>query len=151
MITAQKNQSSHFKPSPLLKEQNTVLGIDINNSQELIRSVRDGIPTTYAIKLQKAFDVTPDVFGKTAGISAKTISRRKEGLLKKEQSERIIRLARLFDRAVIIFQDIEQVRLWFKTPNEALGGETPMNYSDTELGAQEVADLLGRIEHGVFS
>ncbi|MBW1797126.1 MAG: DUF2384 domain-containing protein, partial [Deltaproteobacteria bacterium] len=36
-------------------------------------------------------------------------------------------------------------------PARALGGKTPLEYADTEPGAQEVDELLGRIEHGVFS
>ena len=37
-----------------------------------------------------------------------------------------------------------------KEPAWALGDVTPLQYADTELGAQEVEDLLGRIEHGVL-
>jgi len=32
-----------------------------------------------------------------------------------------------------------------------LGGETPLEYAETEVGAREVEDLLGRIEYGVYS
>jgi putative toxin-antitoxin system antitoxin component (TIGR02293 family) len=41
--------------------------------------------------------------------------------------------------------------MWLKSPQKALGGKTPLEYSDTEPGAREVEDLLGRLEHGVFS
>ncbi len=151
MATTHQEKTNSFKPLVQIKAPHTVLGIDTNNRQEVIRCVRNGIPTAYAIKLQKALDISTDTFGRTVGISAKTISRRRAGKLKKEQSERILRLARIFDKAAEVLKDTQHVRLWFKTPNEALGSETPMDYADTEAGAQEVEDLLGRLEHGVFS
>ena len=42
-------------------------------------------------------------------------------------------------------------RKWLKDPAWALGDIPPLTYADTELGSKEVEDLLGRIEHGVFS
>jgi putative toxin-antitoxin system antitoxin component (TIGR02293 family) len=46
---------------------------------------------------------------------------------------------------------VERAREWFKAPNRALGNTTPFEYADTEPGAREVEDVLGRIEHGVFA
>ena len=37
------------------------------------------------------------------------------------------------------------------TPALAFHWETPLDYADTEIGAQAVEQLLGRIEHGIFS
>ena len=56
-----------------------------------------------------------------------------------------------FDKAVDVLEDRNLARKWFKEPVRALNGRTPLEFSDTELGAQEVEDLLGRIEYGVFS
>ena len=36
-------------------------------------------------------------------------------------------------------------------PVKALGMKTPLQYAATESGAREVENLLGRLEHGVFS
>jgi len=151
MDNANKESTPVFKPVGHAGFSQAVLGIDTHNRQKVVQSIREGIPAVYAIKLQKAFDVPFDVLSQIIGISSKTIHRRKEGKLKKEQSERILRLARLFDQATEVFHDTDHVRQWFKTPNPALGGESPMDYADTEPGAQEITDLLGRLEHGVFS
>ena len=35
--------------------------------------------------------------------------------------------------------------------NRALNGERPMDLLDTDLGARQIEDILGRIEHGVVS
>jgi putative toxin-antitoxin system antitoxin component (TIGR02293 family) len=39
---------------------------------------------------------------------------------------------------------------WY-SPNRALADQTPFSMLDTEQGAQIVLDVLGRLEHGVFS
>jgi uncharacterized protein (DUF2384 family) len=38
-----------------------------------------------------------------------------------------------------------------RSPQIGLGGAVPLAYAETELGAREVEDLLGRIEYGVYS
>ena len=68
-----------------------------------------------------------------------------------DESERLFRIASLFDRAVEVLGDKETAKQWFKGPKRALGGQTPLQFADTEPGANEVAALLGRLEHGVFS
>jgi putative toxin-antitoxin system antitoxin component (TIGR02293 family) len=65
--------------------------------------------------------------------------------------KQFLRLACQYDKAVEVFEDPQMARKWLKEPSWALGDVTPLQYADTELGAQEVEDLLGRIEHGVFT
>jgi len=48
-------------------------------------------------------------------------------------------------------RDEEAARSWMNMPIKALSYETPLNYIDTETGIREVEQVLGRIEHGVFS
>ncbi len=51
-----------------------------------------------------------------------------------------------------VFESEEAVEGWLKKPARVyLGRRIPLEYSDTDLGAQEVVNLLGRIKHGVFS
>ncbi len=42
-------------------------------------------------------------------------------------------------------------RRWFAKPNRALGGTRPCDAAKTPKGAADVAAVLGRIEHGVYS
>ncbi|PKN17919.1 MAG: hypothetical protein CVU71_10330 [Deltaproteobacteria bacterium HGW-Deltaproteobacteria-6] len=58
---------------------------------------------------------------------------------------------RLLQRAIDVFGDEEKAKQWFSSPQKALGGKTPLEYSESDVGAQEVEDLLGRIEWGVYS
>lgn len=40
---------------------------------------------------------------------------------------------------------------WLNRPNQALNGAIPLELLDTDSGAAQVDDVLGRLEHGVFS
>ena len=94
------------------------------------------------------------MYGTSIGLkpqnSTLIISKLKKGL-PVEAFERLFRIARLYDKAVELFEDPQMARKWLKEPSWALGDVIPLQYADTELGAQEVEDLLGRIEHGVFT
>ena len=54
-------------------------------------------------------------------------------------------------KAVEVMESEEHARQWLASPQVGLGGEVPLEYAETEVGAREVEDLLGRIEYGVYS
>jgi putative toxin-antitoxin system antitoxin component (TIGR02293 family) len=47
--------------------------------------------------------------------------------------------------------DHEKAIRWLKRPNRALGGALPVEALDTELGARQVENILGRIAYGGVS
>jgi putative toxin-antitoxin system antitoxin component (TIGR02293 family) len=57
----------------------------------------------------------------------------------------------LLQRAVEVFGSENKAMRWFISPNHALGGSCPGELAETAEGRQEVLDVLGRIEHGIFS
>jgi putative toxin-antitoxin system antitoxin component (TIGR02293 family) len=54
-------------------------------------------------------------------------------------------------RAIAVFGSRESALDWLRSPQFGLGGKIPLRYAETEVGAREVADLLGRIDYGVYS
>ncbi len=68
------------------------------------------------------------------------------------ESERLLRLAEIFEAALSLFDgDHDGVRQWLTSPVRGLGNARPIDYARTELGAREVRNLIGRLEDGVFS
>ena len=86
-------------------------------------------------------------------IRPRTLDRRKkEGRLHPEESDRLLRASRVFGRAIALFEgDVEGALGWLSSPQRALGGAVPLEMARTEIGAGEVEDLIGRLEHGVFA
>ena len=66
-------------------------------------------------------------------------------------SGHIIALAKVYARAVEVFEEEEKARRWLQKPSRALGGNTPFSLMDTTMGIQAVEDELVRIEYGVYS
>jgi putative toxin-antitoxin system antitoxin component (TIGR02293 family) len=86
-------------------------------------------------------------------LPASTLTRRKRtGRLTADESERLYRLAAVFRQAVDLFGgNITSAREWFTRPCRGLGWVAPLEMTRTEVGAREVEDLIGRLEHGVFT
>ncbi|VGO20091.1 type II RES/Xre toxin-antitoxin system antitoxin [Pontiella sulfatireligans] len=135
----------------LMVEEPVAIFGTVENRGEVIARIKEGLPTASFEKLRKEFGVSAVELAKTLNINMRTLSRRKQsGRLDIDESERVYRLARLFQIALNLFEDADLVRRWFAGPKEIYGGLTPLNYADTEPGAQEVEKLLRRLEHGVF-
>ncbi|CAN5141800.1 DUF2384 domain-containing protein [soil metagenome] len=121
--------------------------------EEAVGLLRKGLPMTLFEGLRERLGVTAARLAKPMHLAPRTLARRKqEGRLQSAESDRLFRIARLFDLAeTLMAGDRDKARRWFTTPKRALGGSSPLDYLDTEPGAREVEDLVGRLEHGVFS
>jgi putative toxin-antitoxin system antitoxin component (TIGR02293 family) len=118
----------------------------------VIRRIRKGLPMAEFEALAAWLKVTDEELAPLLGISRATFHRRrKAGHLESPESEKLIRFARLLRRATEVLEEEEAAREWLKAPAVAFGGESPLSFADTEIGAREVEYLLGRLEHGVFS
>lgn len=119
---------------------------------EVVAMVRRGMPMAEFYALAGWLAVTEEELAPLVGISRATLHRRKKtGQLEMPESERIVRIGRLMARATEVLDGEKAAREWLRTPAIAFRGESPLAYSDTEIGAREVENLLGRLEHGVFS
>lgn len=63
----------------------------------------------------------------------------------------IIRIGNIIQRATEVFGSREKAQHWLSKPKSIFYETSPLQYSQTEEGATFVLDVLGRIEHGVFS
>lgn len=125
---------------------------DTTNPGRLIELVKSGLPVSELDALQNVLDVPIEKLAPKLGISKATLHRRKAaGRLEPDESDRIVRYARLMGKAVEVFENEESARAWMSSSQYGLGGETPLDYAMTELGAREVENLLGRIDHSVYS
>lgn len=130
----------------------SIPGLDTGDLMVCMNAVKQGLPVRVVDDLCRELELSRSTLAKRAGIPERTLIRRMQGKsLTPGQSERIVRLARMFDRAVRVLGSKEHARRWLNSPRPQLNGSAPLEMADTELGAEEVAHLLGRIEHGVFS
>ena len=129
------------------------IGLKAENTIQLVESIRRGLPYSAFERLQADIGVSSRELAGLVGISPRTLARRKsEGRLHPDESERLLRASRIYDSAVSLFEGDKAGALgWMRAPAAALSGRKPIEFARTEVGAREVEDLIGRLEHGVFA
>ena len=115
--------------------------------------VRSGIPTKNAIVFidSTSAEVPAKTMLKVAGISQRTLERRAGSRLSPEQSDRLVRIARVIDFAEESIGTRSQALAWMNMPNRSLGGSRPIDELDTDAGAKRVETTLGRLREGVVA
>ena len=125
---------------------------DAGGSVAADEMIRKGFPARALKRLQRALELDREETATLLGISARTLSRRlEEGRLKPGESDRLFRYARLLERATEVLGGVDAARRWLKQSQWGLGDRVPMRFAETEAGAREVEDLLGRIAYGVLA
>lgn len=118
----------------------------------LIDAIRDGLPWTVFEQLCERLGVSQQRLAEVLLIPARTLTRRrKSGTFHADESDRIIRVARVYAHARYVFESPEAAAGWLLRDNAMLEGAAPLSLLDTGPGVRLVDELLGRIEHGVFS
>lgn len=124
----------------------TLLGLKV---QSLVEAVREGLPYEAYERLRSRLGLSARELAEMLSIPERTLQRRRQaGRLTKEESDRLLRLARIVGLALMVFEgDAERAVRWLTTPKTLLGGESPLARADTEPGTREVEDMLYAIEH----
>lgn len=130
-----------------------VLRITIKNADDLTNLIRKGLPAASVSALAANLHVGNAALSQRLGIPQRTLSRRisTASALTPAESDRTVRVARVYANAVEMIGDEQKAVQWLNTPNRALGGEKPLDQLDTDTGARIVEDILGRIAYGVYS
>ncbi|HEY1792905.1 MAG TPA: antitoxin Xre/MbcA/ParS toxin-binding domain-containing protein [Opitutaceae bacterium] len=130
------------------------LSLPLDDDLEMARRVEKGIPASAIRLLGKALELGSIAqIAALVQMSAKTAERRvrAKARLAPDESERVVRLARILSRAETVLESHDNARKWMARPLAILGGRSPLAMSATEPGARAVEQALGRLEHGVYS
>jgi putative toxin-antitoxin system antitoxin component (TIGR02293 family) len=119
---------------------------------ELRDRVRTGLPYQSLESIRERLKLSLPEAAVVLHVPLRTLARRRHGRrLDADESDRLYRLARIAGQAVAVLGTDEKAVTWLRRPNRALNGEVPLALLDTDLGARQIEDILGRIEHGVVS
>lgn len=129
----------------------TLLGLRTFDTPRLLERVRQGLSYSAWERFVRNTALPKHAAATLVQISSRTLNRRKEeGRLHPDESDRLLRATRIFAETLALFEgDAEQTRRWLTSPQLALGGSTPLDYATTGIGAREVENLIGRLEHGI--
>jgi putative toxin-antitoxin system antitoxin component (TIGR02293 family) len=130
-----------------------LLGLDTFDPAALLRAVKKGLSYRTFERFRRNTSLSFERVSVLIDISRRTMTRRKrEGRFLPDESDRLLRASRLFARTLELFEgDRDAATEWLTTAQPSLGGTVPLDLAKSELGAREVEQLIGRLEHGVFS
>jgi len=114
--------------------------------------IQKGVPTRAAFLMKDLLGLRHEELAKLLGLSARSLTRLASArVLDPVVGDRLYRLARIYALASDALEDEAAAVRWLRSPQRALGGGIPLDLAATDAGAREVEQLLGRLEHGVFT
>jgi putative toxin-antitoxin system antitoxin component (TIGR02293 family) len=118
-----------------------------------MQAVQSGLSWNSVRKFLDITGLSQQDLAKYLTIPERTFARRREpGIFDRRESEQLLRLAEISEAALELFDgDTAATRTWLTSPVRGLGNARPIDFAQSEFGAREVRDLIGRLTDGVFS
>lgn len=125
-------------------------GLGPASGLSLARSVEAGLPV--AAREQLTANIAPnDTRFKYRLVPEATLRRRirSTGRLSTDESDRLVRIAKVFSFGLEVYGSPEKVREFLRRPHMMLEGRTPLDLSIVSSpGADLIINLLGRVAYG---
>ena len=117
-----------------------------------IRRIESGATVPHVMKLIKKSRYHSEPVRPTAGLSTSTLAeRKKRGRFNSIESERVLRIEKVFNLAVDVFDgNTQAARDWLMATVSEFDGTAPFEMLKTDVGTEAVMTLLHRIDHGMF-
>jgi putative toxin-antitoxin system antitoxin component (TIGR02293 family) len=124
-----------------------LLGLLTFELPELLRSIEGGLAFRVFDSFVEQTGFSAERVAEFADIPRRTLTaRRDEGRFSRDESDRLVRAARIFGGALRLFGgDRATTSAWLVSGQPALGGSVPIELARTDLGAREVETLLASL------
>lgn len=155
MAVAHKSVTAFVPPrAPKARPRiGATLGLKSMDVPTLIKAASAGLSWNSVKRFLGATGLNQQQLADYLDVPERTFARRREtGALDRRESEKLLRLAEIWEAALELFDgDDARTRAWLVAPAFGLGNVAPIEYARTEFGGREVRALIGRIADGVFS
>lgn len=127
-----------------------ILRADVRTVAELNRLILAGLPFRSLRRVSAHYPQEERARVEQLVVPRTTMLRRERaGVLSREESERLERVARLTALAEQVLESREDAQRFLTTPHALLDGEAPLDLAATDLGARRVEDVLWRLEYSL--
>lgn len=125
----------------------------LESNFDFITAADKGVNSQVISNFRKYFNLSLEVTSEMLNISEPTIYRwlKNNKNLDRNSSIKIMEVTSLFLYGIDVFGKKDKFFSWLNLPNIAIGGMVPNSLIGLPEGVSKVRDLLGRIEHGIFS
>jgi putative toxin-antitoxin system antitoxin component (TIGR02293 family) len=127
-----------------------LVGQTIHSETDVLGVVRKGLPASAVFGFAREFTLDPELVA-----PASTLRRRagKNEALTVEESERMMRIARVTSLAEALYDDEVRAKQWLGKPGAFVPGEAPISplaLAATEAGARIVESVIQRVAYGML-
>jgi putative toxin-antitoxin system antitoxin component (TIGR02293 family) len=137
------------------KNKKPIVYLALENQEPalLMEAARIGIEYSFFSQLLHKIPITLNEWADILHLSHRTMQRyqKQKKSFETLQSERILEISMLYTYGEDVFGGKENFETWMNSKIIALGGAKPKSLLASSYGIQMIRDVLGRIEHGVFS
>jgi putative toxin-antitoxin system antitoxin component (TIGR02293 family) len=139
----------HGLPGP--HAYTVLLGLEYFDLPNVLKAVEKGFPFKAFERLAHNMGLSGERVASIVGIPKRTLARRKiEKQFTSEESERVLRGARVFANTLRLFDgNRDDAVTWLVNLQRDLG-KAPADLIHTETGTREVERIIGALEHGII-
>jgi putative toxin-antitoxin system antitoxin component (TIGR02293 family) len=125
----------------------------IDSPFDFILIAAQGVHAQVIVNFRNHFDIDRGFAAELLNVSEPTVYRwiRANKKLERNYAVQLFELTDSFLFGIEVFENQENFLKWLDLPNAVLGGMAPKALLDIPGGISKVNDMLGRIEHGVYS
>lgn len=143
-------ESAHPEEAGSAQNRFAVLRQELKSGRDLVQAIRTGFEADLLAAAGDYFEIPAARIRAITRVPDTTAHRlvKRHALLDASASERLWRLADVAAMAEDVFEDELAAKQWLRSPNQAFLGVAPIDYLDTEPGAQAVRQVLNAIATG---
>lgn len=129
-----------------------LLGLTVVDTAPLAKAIQKGFAWKTFDHLVQNLGLPAEQVAQVIDLPLRTRARRKaEGRFQPDESDRMLRVARVYARTLDLFEgDRDAALQWLTKPKLSLSGAVPLELAKTDFGAREIDATIDRIEHGVY-
>ena len=138
------------KISKLLSDEER--GIKVKSSKDYIQLSRKGLTMRQMKQILAFSNISVKEISSKISISERQLLRYSDDkVLRKDLSAHLIQIAELYGRGYEVFEEEKKFQKWMHSEIRALAYQKPIELIDTPFGIEDIKNILGRLEHGVYS
>jgi putative toxin-antitoxin system antitoxin component (TIGR02293 family) len=125
----------------------------VHNESDLLRVASAGVPIKAVRHLQRHMRLSDREISEMLTIPESALARHEQtqSNLTRDEAEKAIQLSAVVAHGLDVFENEADFYHWLQLENPALGGERPQALLSSAPGREQVREVLGRIQWGIFS
>ena len=134
----------------VFKRIQAILGVQrLRTDQDLVKLVEQRLPSRALDGLRQSGVTDEEIYALVVPRRTLTHRRARREALSLEESDRVVRVARVIALCEEVFGDQERGWRWLRDAKRQFRGRAPLDLLATEAGARLVEELLYRIDEGM--